>query len=320
MLDNAEISKFNKLLKIDPNPGQKNRCHRIDNILYVPGWVFGKEPNEVEVKYKKLNKVFNSIGYSTQLIYDILNLGLTNISDRPVCPICDKPTTFNNFWLGYTKTCKDYECRRQSIKSRVTDLWRDEDYRKTQVKSHQEWASVPENKQKMRETSINIWKRPDYRSKLVEIHKNYILNNPDKILTSVHGVFRSNRQSIDIHYDSSWEKKFLELCERNNNVIISYDRAYLDIPYVYQDKEHTFFPDFKVCLNNGKTLLVEIKAKWLIEHQPKNLEKFKHGEGFVSNSSTFDKFIVLTDDELFFPPNYKKFKDDNLIIDFLLSI
>lgn len=121
----------------------------------------------------------------------------------------------------------------------------------------------------MRETSLNIWKRPDYRSKLVEIHKNYILNNPDKILTSVHGVFRSDRLSIDIHYDSSWEKKFLEFCERNSNVIISYDRAYLDIPYVYQDEEHTFFPDFKVCLNNGKTLLVEIKAKWLIEHQPK---------------------------------------------------
>lgn len=52
MLDNTEISKFNNLLKIDPNPGQKNRCHRIGNVLYVPGWVFGKELEEIEVKYK----------------------------------------------------------------------------------------------------------------------------------------------------------------------------------------------------------------------------------------------------------------------------
>lgn len=320
MLDNTEVSKFNSLLKIDPNPGEKNRCHRIGNVLYVPGWVFGKELDKVEVKYKKVNRVFEGIGYSTQLIYDILSLGLTDINDRPICPICGKPTTFNNFWLGYTKTCKDFKCRCESIKSRVTDLWRDADYRNTQVKSHQEWASIPENKQKMREISINIWKRPDYRSRLVEIHKNYILNNPDKILTSVHGVFRSDRQSIDIHYDSTWEKKFLEFCERNNSVILSYDRAYLDIPYTYLDKEHTFFPDFKVCLNNGKTLLVEIKANWLIEHQPKNLEKFKYGEDFVSKSNIYDSFAVLTDDELFYPPNYKKFKEDNIIIDYLLSI
>ncbi len=99
-----ELEIFNILLSKDPTPGISNRIMRIDNMYEIPGWVFGlyNEVDEtVKVKYKKLNKTVRDLGYTDQIVYDILILGLTNIDERPKCPICGNTSRYENFTRGY---------------------------------------------------------------------------------------------------------------------------------------------------------------------------------------------------------------------------
>ena len=90
----TEFEIFYNLLQKDPLPGTKNRVFRINTDFILPGWIFDEE-KDVLIGYKSANRKFSNIGLTSQIVYDILVLGLTDIKNRPKCPICEGESKFN---------------------------------------------------------------------------------------------------------------------------------------------------------------------------------------------------------------------------------
>ena len=314
---NNEKQLFKNLLSKDPTPGVKNRIIRENKIYLIPGWVFDNENEYVEIKYKKLNRELEKAGYNTQIFYDILVLGLTNIKDRPKCSICGKVNKFYNFTRGYYTTCGSEKCIKESIKNTVTLLWEGDEYRQTQTQSHVEWASKEENKIKMRENSLKIWSRPGYKEHQKKSHQEFAKNNPDRVRAGTYGTQYCSKSSKELMYDSTWEQLFIILCDKLD-IVSSIDRVRFGIKYQYLGEEYWYFPDFDITLSNGKRLMVEIKANWMIDFDDKTPTKIKAGEDFVNSSKEFDYFLLLTEDQLFLDKKLAT-KFDNLGIEKLLN-
>lgn len=121
-----------------------------------------------------------------------------------------------------------------------------------------------------------------------------------------------------IIYRSSWELKFLNWCDSNDNVI-SFSSEETIIPYVCptDNRAHRYFVDFKVKIKNKnnevKTYLVEIKPyKQTLPPVPpqrktkqfitevmtwgKNEAKWKAAKKYAEHRGW--EFIILTEKEL----------------------
>lgn len=71
--------------------------------LVIYSWINNKK--DIVVSVNKADKILKRLGFSLQIYYDILILGLNNISERPTCSCCHKQLEFTRFSRGYTKTC-----------------------------------------------------------------------------------------------------------------------------------------------------------------------------------------------------------------------
>lgn len=337
------MKEFDFLLQKDPTPGAKNRVSRnLDGSFILPRWVFDS-PTDIVVGCKSANRKFASVGLTSQIVYDILVLGLTSPLDRPVCPVCGQPLKFIRFSNGYSATCGKESCSRESIKRSVTSLWRDSAYRETQVNSHIEWAKKEENLEKMRQISLMTWQDQDYRDRQIkahkdwsnvkenrellrqrsldawnseeyrkrqsEAHKKYCINNPEKVYNrGVNGVVTCSKAILgSLRYDSSWERYLIEVMDSMDEVV-SVERASFWIPYTCGDEQFNYFPDLIVKFVNGVNILVEIKANWMIESDEKTTCKLRAGELYVSEHlEIFDKYVILKDEDLCDSPHYVKF-------------
>lgn len=333
----TELEMFNNLLSKDPNPGEKNRVIRIDNYYKVPGWVFDKEDEYVNISYKNI-KSRGVIKYNLtgQIIYDILVLGLTNIEQRPKCPICGSPAKYDCFSRGYYSTCKSKECISKLAKQEVLNLWKNEDYRNTQSQSHKEWASIEENKKRMSEYSKKNWENKEYRKTQTESHVRWasIKENREKMreisvnlwktdefrrkmenrsMTTTHGSIQCSKASEIMTYDSLWEKDFIEFCD-NTNEIISIKRA--DFYIEYKDESginRMYFPDFIVSLES-KVLLVEVKSDWFFNENERTKLKIDAGYKYVLNNNDIDDYIVLLGDDIYTNKSHKNIDYNKLSI------
>jgi GNAT superfamily N-acetyltransferase/AraC-like DNA-binding protein len=93
-----------------------------------------------------------------------------------------------------------------------------------------------------------------------------------------------------IQFDSSYELAFIEKCDSDRR-IVHLERDFALVEYDYNGI-HIFIPDFRIWLENGDFLIIEMKSIWLAK-QPKELEKIKAG------FDTFlDKFFVLDNSNL----------------------
>lgn len=96
--------------------------------------------------------------------------------------------------------------------------------------------------------------------------------DPDKPIKSTGdmrpwGTKKPNDYSKKSHinyavHDSRWEAHAVFELERNSNVKswVKNERIGFGINYIYNGILHTFYPDFLICLNNGVTLVLEIKG------------------------------------------------------------
>ena len=309
---NDEEKKFKNLLLKDPNPGTKERMVRKDNIFKIPGWVFDCPEKEVEITQKRLNRKLSQAGYSGQIGYDILQLGITDIKDRPKCPICGEVAKFRRICEGYKLTCGKDSCIKEKTKRTVTNLWNEDSYRNQQTESHVKWSSIKENREKLSIATLNVWKRDGYREKQSKLHIEFAKNNPDKISngnSSIKGNIESKKSiKSRLRFDSSWEKDFIVFCNKTDE-IISIERTMINIPYKFKEEEHLYFPDFDIILSNNLKLLVEIKPDWKIKLDEKTRLKIQAGKEFVKNSKIYFDYLLLTNDDLYFPPSYTKFNE-----------
>lgn len=111
------------------------------------------------------------------------------------------------------------------------------------------------------------------------------------------GIFVSfNQEGREIHYDSSFELKALNIFETDSTVE-SFDRCRLRIPYVRSSDglEHNYLPDFIVEYKDGSKKIIEIKAKWQTSEK-ETKEKLDQASSTIKDMG-YD-FEVWTEDEL----------------------
>lgn len=339
----TEKEKFNNLINRDPTPGVGNRIKKEGKDYLVPGWVFESEKESVLVTYKNIKSRYSEkFNLTGQIIYDILVLGITNIEDRPKCPICGKPVSYKGFAAGYSSTCGDKSCRaeysrremlemwksdlyretqskshkdwalipenKKLISSRTTEIWKDEDYRKRQTKSHKDWASIPKNKEAMSKTTSNLWKNEDYRKKQIKSHVEWARNNPDKIGYGVREEIDCSKSMINtIYCDSSWEKDFINVC-LGLDFVKSIERSGLWLTYELNGQERTYFPDF-IIETDTEFLIIEIKSDWKVDDES-TLKKAQAGIEYA-NKNNF-RYLMLSGDDLYSDSSRKIINIENI--------
>lgn len=110
----TEIEAFNKLVSKNPNKGIPTELRRISNStktkrsdsVVVPSWMTDSDKDEI-IGLNSFLKLIKQLGYTTQIIYDVIILGLTDISQRPKCRNsgCVNSVKFINLSLGYGRYC-----------------------------------------------------------------------------------------------------------------------------------------------------------------------------------------------------------------------
>lgn len=93
------------------------------------------------------------------------------------------------------------------------------------------------------------------RDKISKSHINYALRNPEKFIKTK-GNYRTQRYYYDnIIFDSSWELiTYIYFKHKNINI----QRCYFSYKYIYDNKEHVYFPDFYLPDTNK---LIEVKGR-----------------------------------------------------------
>ena len=109
------------------------------------------------------------------------------------------------------------------------------------------------------------------------------------------GHFISVKSNKKIYYQSSYEKKALEILD-TDLYVVSFDRCPHIVNYVFQNKKHHYVPDFLVDYINKCSVIIEVKPKVFVS-TPQNVAKFQSVKIFCDqNNMTFE---VWTEDQLF---------------------
>jgi len=160
------------------------------------------------------------------------------------------------------------------------------------------------NRDKYKDTCINKYgydnpmKNEEIKDKLYksfyekygERHPMHVQEVVDKMIKS--GIRVTKYKDSELYYQSTYEKDFLD----KYYDVIDIDRG-KSIKYIYNDKEHIYYPDFYIKELN---LIIEIKStNWYNIHEEKNIVKkeycIKNGYNFMfiidKNYDIFDKLI-----------------------------
>lgn len=225
-----------------------------------------------------------------------------------VCSTCGKETPYlARLKRGYQKTC--------SFRCAMIPLWSDPVYRAKADKNKSEitrknWAKNPERRIIQSKLGKKRWQNEDYRKKMKseetrnKISKTIcdgIKNDPAKYCVNHRtkkGWFESKKNNNKIYYQSSYELKFLEIAEQNNQ-IESFRRPDFTIKYIKpsDNRLHRYSADFIVLYNDGSKELAEIKAAWQIEKDPVVKAKERAAAEFCALNDL--KYRVYTEDFLF---------------------
>lgn len=74
------------------------------------------------------------------------------------------------------------------------------------------------------------------------------------------GEYVSTKTGKTLYYRSSWERRYMEFLDSDDSVE-TWDYEFMFIPYVLNEVERNYVPDFYVKLNDGTQKLVEIKPE-----------------------------------------------------------
>lgn len=120
-------------------------------------------------------------------------------------------------------------------------------------------------------------------------------------------LFESQR-SKPIIYRSSWEKKFIIWCESSNK-IKAWGSECVGIPYksAVDGRQHTYYPDFYIILNDDTKVIVEIKPKnqvdrpdpenqWAVRTYLTNVSKWRTVQAVCEKNDM--KFWILTEETI----------------------
>lgn len=106
-----------------------------------------------------------------------------------------------------------------------------------------------------------------------------------------HGTYFSTKMNKEVIYRSSYELAYYKILDEDNTVK-NWEAECIRIPYLFEGKMHTYFPDLLI---NGNEIH-EIKPVNLIKH-PKNIAKQEAAEKFCLDRNW--KYVYITEEDIF---------------------
>ena len=102
-----------------------------------------------------------------------------------------------------------------------------------------------------------------------------------------------------IIYRSSWERLFMSYCDRHPNILL-WNSEETKIPYKFDGKHRTYYPDFWITMVDSNDNLVE-KLIEIKPHYQRNwkINRAKWAEASQACLQNGMEFLVLTEKELF---------------------
>lgn len=297
---------FNKLINRNPLKGKKyseNEYKRVEGkakIYYkVFSWMI-EEDQDIWISCKTIKQFLRKYNITIQLYYDIVVLGLISIEDRPRCETCHGKVKFYNMYDGYQRFCCK-SCMDIGLKGREIS----KDTRDKMSKSHIGLKSSPEAKKKIGEANKRRVFTPEIRKnmsigtlkRITDPKKHFKTTNRFTTKGFKSGIIKSVKAgNIDIKYLSSWEKTFIQNCDKDSNII----KLETPDPIEYKKDDgtvHNYLPDFKLTLDTGIVVIVEIKPNNLVKKSRIVLLKRIAAKKYCRKNSY--KYIILTENELF---------------------
>lgn len=300
-------SVYNKYSKINPyNSIGLINFKKVKNkttYYYVPSWI-SKLDKDSWVSSFRLSKVLND-DVDKQIYYDIVHLGISSIKDRPKCIYCDSESKFI-FNKGYFEYCSSH-ARKHSNDLTSKKL-------KGRPLSLETRKKMSEAKKGKKLTEEQRLRRPrGYHFHLSQEAKDKISRSKKgKVMSRAYyksGIYESTKCSEKITYLSSYERDFLKICDYSKFI------KSIEIPdpirYNYSGGSHNYYPDFIIITDSGLKIMVEIKAKNLLNNN-KVIAKRLAGKKWCREHNI--KYVTLTEKEIYTSIKYKKCINKNLCI------
>lgn len=185
---------FKWFVSIDPNPGTKNRIKYLENyIIEIPGWSVGLKESitKIDLRAFASNIFIKTHKITKQVFYDVLELGLLSIDDRPKCPICGNTVNFQSIVRGYYITCSN-KCHNQyALESRISI-----EARKKAVQTCYE-RGIYQNKKPLSKESrdkISKTRKENYLAGKIVISAEFRENARLRMLGNTYGIGNTNRR------------------------------------------------------------------------------------------------------------------------------
>lgn len=212
------------------------------------------------------------------------------------CPECG-----NNFKIAFTKRNDRIFCSRHcALVNMHKKLDKEEQAKKQSEAMKKKFASgykhcwigrkhKEESKEKSKQTRIERGlNKPESNPMYGKIHSQDSKEKMSKTRTKMilsgkynswfkKGTFESNKTNSTVIYQSSWEKKFIEHLENDDNVLF-YKSQPFSIQYFYLQNRN-YIPDIHVIYKNGINKIIEVKPLSLIDAQI-NIAKFAAANKF----------------------------------------
>lgn len=325
---------FNKFYSLNPLKGEKysdyyyEDSNKLDKnkkpVKYYKlyKWITGEDKDRF-VQSNIFPSVLKDYGMSSRIYYDIVILGINSIEDRPKCKVCGNNVEFKGLYSGYKTVCSD-SCFKKLSSNRISTYGKmsiklsEESKEKIRQKALGRKHSA-DSKRKMSLSRVGKKKNfsKEFKERLIKSNKSRVWSNESREKISkatinrlINGNIGSNQYkrgwyhseifNIDIHFDSSWEERFIKMCEilYKKKHIIKFSRC-TDIIYYNKDDNsiHRYLPDFKLTLFNGTEVVIELKPATLVKKD--RVVYLKKIAALKYYRKQKIKYIILTENELF---------------------
>lgn len=330
MTNDEELIIFKRILLNCPDPERRYEkqeyvLNKNKSVYYLLFSWMSNDGLEHEISAKAAAKQFSKYGITEQIYFDILVLNIYDPNLRPKCE-CGNYTKFISISYGYRKYCNKacmYKYRETNepfrLSKRNKGYHHSEETRKKISESNTGKKHTPETIEKLKRNARLGLNRTGMRTPMETREKQRqaalrrIAENPESVLKNFYsnrktGKYKPAKSEKEIKYLSSWELKFMKICDLSKDVI-KIDTVE-SIPYTFDGKDHLYIPDFKLTLSTGLIVIIEIKPKNLI-NDPKVLAKRISAIKYCKTKNY--KYVTLTEIELF-----KRIKGSFNIYDYIV--
>jgi hypothetical protein len=150
-------------------------------------------------------------------------------------------------------------------------------------------------KRRRSQASKNMWLRDDYRNRNSQIHLDGYASG--KVKPIARGVLTHTKKGGDIYChggkdpENNREKLFAFMLDASDKVV-SFEKDYLRIPYFFEGKYHTYFPDFYVRFKDGTRVVFEL-IKFFVKQ---TVSKHEAAEEYCLRKGW--RFVLIYSDDL----------------------